>query len=313
MNVCEKKEAIAAALNQCVPHPRLQKRGNWEFTLVNGKPFRVNARIENDWLVFETDAVDLKDSDWWSLLRLNHQLGVCTKFVLLPRDSKPTLRTELLLSEEIDLAGRLASMRDQLVSAMGLIHRAAAKPIENERSESSDQTSIKELCANSGWPGTERPDSTIAVELEVEHTFQQAIVGRDEASRLKVVCELQPLLRSSTGEHSSLLKTEAISHLLLHVSSLLRMVRAEAVRNPDQLQQGSEEIFNVRLKTLLGADVTAFELNEALVNSSVAWELTGRETQALRDADVANAYLQTVMREIEFSRDLEDHQERRGD
>lgn len=299
MNVCEKKEAIAAALTQCVPHPRLEKRGNWEFTLVNGKPFQVNARIENDWLVFETDAVDLKDSDWWALLRVNHELGVCTKIVL-PRDSKPTLRTELLLCEEIDLAQRLALMRDQLVSAMGLIHQGTAKPIENERSVSSDQTSIKELCAQAGWPGTERTDGAIAVELEVEQTFQQAVVGRDEARSVEVVCELQPLLRPSTGEHSSLLKSEAISHLLLHVSSLLRMVRAEAVQNPDQLQQGPDEIFNVRLRALLGTAVNPFELNEALVNLSLAWELAGRETLVLSDADLANAYLQTVKREIEF-------------
>lgn len=297
MNVSEKRDVIVAALSQCVPHSRAVKSGSWDFTLVNGKPFQVSARLETDWLVFETEPVETQ-GDWVSLLAHNQRLGASTKFVLPRRGDKPTLRSELLLCEETDLPRRVSVMRDQLVAAMGVLHGLAEKPDGDVQSGARDQVPITELCEQAGWPGAERAGSSVAVDLDVNQTFQQATVTRDEGGRLKLSCDLHPFSQPGEGERALLSIGKATSHLLLHVSGLLRLVRAEAVEIPGP-QHESDPSFELRFTASLFDDVNARELHEAFVNLSLACELTVRESRALREARIADLYLQTLHSDLE--------------
>jgi hypothetical protein len=203
-----------------------------------------------------------------------------------------------MLCEETDLLRRVSVMRDQLVAAMGVLHGLAEKPDGDVPTGARDQVPISELCERAGWPGAERAGTGVAVDLEVNQTFQQAIVTRDEGGRLKLSCDLLPFSQPSEGERASLSVGKATSHLLLHVSGLLRLVRAEAVEIP-MPQHESNPSFELRFTASLLDDVTAVELHEAFVNLSLACELTLRETRALRDARISDLYLQTLHSDLE--------------
>ncbi|HLA13265.1 MAG TPA: hypothetical protein VJ023_21975 [Pyrinomonadaceae bacterium] len=299
------REVMAAAMHQCMPHPRALKPGSWEFSLVNGKPFNVRARIESRWMVFETHDIAWGPGNCWPLLELNSKLGVGTRFVLHPHHL--SLRTELLLFEEIDLIDRLRFMRDELRTGMGLLHElhSNSKPPEIATHDLDPPVfrddlsgpSINELCENSGWPGNERDGASVVVSLEVDRGFYQANITREAHGRLHLSWEL-PTYRGSSGEQNGgereRLWTTPMAHFLLQVSARLRLVRAEVVQleNESEDEERAGQAEQLRFTALLPADANVGELHEAFANLSMACDLTANETVALRSSRLASRYLQ---------------------
>ena len=311
MEIRDQKQVIAEALQLCVPHLQTLKSAGWEFTLVNGKPFHVLARIEDGWLIFETTDTE-PDANPWALLQMNRKLGVGTKFVMRPFTKQVRLRSEVLLCDHVDLSSRLSDLKAELTTAMGLVHqlvtgaardrstrvhsdakqqKSRSGPDEFEGNEAGP--SLKERCDLSGWPSVERSNGEVTVELEVPDAFHQATISRKPSGDLHLSCALPPDLKAN-GTTST-----AGAQLLLQVSSLLRLVRAEIVEietkgDGGELVEDSALLQRFSLTVSLPSDACANEFNEALTGLSVACDLTARETEALCDTRVADRYLQMM-------------------
>jgi hypothetical protein len=278
------QETIQKVLHQCVPQACAVRPYQWEFMLVNGKPFSATARVENEWMIFE--APYLKSHDHWQLLQLNARLGPTTRFVIGSHASRATLRSEVLLHEGTDLLARLRSVTDNLTKGMGLLHEGVrhetSGPVSSPHAES-----IRKLCEESGWNCQER-DGEIVVPLEVPEGLHQARVEHDSQGRLHLSTMCEPV--AVTGEcnpgreQSNDLWSRAVAQFLLRVTSKLRMVRAETV--------GETANFKLRFTCLLNDRVHVSELNEAFANLSMACEFAASEVVALGNLGFAERYLQ---------------------
>lgn len=270
---------IDDVLRHASPDLRVLKPGVWEFTLVNGKPFQVNAQVVNDWLIFETHHSGVTKNYWW-LLQANRRLGANCRFLVTARTIR--LRCEVNLSERINLPSRVQRVTSDFEAGINLLHKgpsmhSSLTPTQEER----NLKSLLELCAASGWEGSLREGIGIAVPLEVEHKVCQAIVKLDHQDRLLITGEIP-----TAGKKAAAPWQEAVSSFLLSVTTRLKMVRAEAITN----DAGDPEDDNVRFALLLAPDANTVELHEAFANLSMAMELAIDEVAGLSDPRVATRY-----------------------
>ena len=86
-----RENQVATALGQYAASVKRADSVHWEFSLANGKPLGVSARLLEDWLLLDAPITEPGTCcDWWDLLRLNASLPGLSKFVLAP-DARSTL------------------------------------------------------------------------------------------------------------------------------------------------------------------------------------------------------------------------------
>jgi hypothetical protein len=278
---------IAEALKTCSASVEWAGSGRWNLALANGKSFTLSARIDDGWLMLDAPVRDRVTRDeMWDLVRLNATLQGLSKFVLMPDNRSIHLRAELPLMEDLceddydyevdSVAERLQEACAGLKAAFG---RLGSEPIRLADSGRADETRLQELkrlCADAGWPFTERSEGMLAVELDTPEGFYQALVEQQHAGA-RVSTEITRC--ASLGETSR----QALSALLLKCGALVRLARPSIEETDNSVA--------ARFEVSFGGMPTAIEVRSALSSLSVACAICSREARVLGDPSIAKQYL----------------------
>jgi hypothetical protein len=263
--------AITALASQVIPI------GNsvWRFTLLNGSPHVVTAKIDGDWLLLEADCsgeAQRPECFWDSLVR-NASLAGLAKLVLA-HDGSPQLRAELPVLDGVDLAARVRETCNGFEVAWS--HKDVHSSPAASPAGDAEPIDLKRQCSESGWPFTERSNGKLAVELEVRGGFCQALLIPTDRG-VRISCELATL--GAIPEECR----QAIGGLLLAASCLVRMGRASinASRTPPVAQ----------FEVVFGTMPSPSEISSALESLSVGCSLCGEEIKTLQVPVIAERYL----------------------
>jgi len=265
--------ALAATTSQCVP----TGNSSWRFRAADPAPHLITARIEDDWLVLESDHDVTIDSHGGFIgwLEKNGSIPSLAKFVI-DAGNRIRLRAEVPIVEGADLPARIAETCAGLaLQSCSPEPRAASVSSRSSRPEDPD---LKQLCAEAGWTCVDRSGGRLVVDLQIPECFYPASVHPVEGG-VAVQCELAAL-ESVTEECG-----QAIAGLLLSVSSVVRPVRATL-----QQEQGSPERA-AQLEVRFGGWPSPSEISTALESLSVACSLCGEEVKMLQTPALAGRYL----------------------
>jgi len=260
--------------------------GLWGFVHANGATLRGEARRVGRWLVLEAGLPKLCRGQGldarvaWRLAARERELPGGCKFALTSEvPPSVRLRAEVLLSEEVQVAQRLAEALAGFGAAMEV-----ARPRKKEEEEATAasapatlKTDLARLCRESGWPFHEGEGADLRADLETaaDDGFYQAHVteepGRGVCARAEVAAYDSP---SEEVCH-------ALGVLLLTANAALRLARATATEG---------ERTRLGFEVVLPTPPSGAELAEVLACLSVACRHCGREAQAM-DPELAKEYL----------------------
>jgi hypothetical protein len=308
---------IANSLRKCSPSVEQIRYGQWKFILSNGANLHVTARMEEEWLLLDAPLpnggkygptvskgvwellqgtlleVPLPNSgkrglttprSVWELLQWNAQVPGGGKFVILPDEQSAHLCAEILLDDEVDLAGRI---RDTCAGFKMALEKVRGGKTGDDQADShpvifaADPVqdtgyNLPRLCHEVGWPFTERSAERLVVDLEVPDGFYQAII-EERMSRVHVWVELvacESLPQSCR---------HALGVLLLRACRIV-MARATAEEREDRT--------TARFEVVFASPPCTAELARSLSALSVACRFFGREAKVLQqDEVVAREYL----------------------
>ena len=274
---------IAIALGQCATSVKLAGNRHWEFTLANGKPLGVTARLSEEWLVLDALVSErITRGAWWDLLRLNAGIRGLSRFALA---KQVRLRADIPLTDEDDasaLTTRLLETCAGLKAAFGSLR--GEKPGDQsattrDRFEKPGEQQVDELrrrCSETSWRFIERSAGKLMIDLDVRSGFYQATVEHREAGVAVSVEILQPNVLSETCR-------QALALLLLATGAQVKLARPSVEENENRI--------DVRFEVRFDSPPTANELEHAFSGLSVACEIAAREAHALQDDSIARDYL----------------------
>lgn len=308
---------ITDSLKKCSPSVEQIAPEHWKFALSNGASLHVTARMEEEWLLLDAPLpnsgkygltfskgvwelfqgtlleVSLRNSgkrglttprSVWELLQGNAQVPGGGKFVILPDEQSAHLCAEILLDDEVDLAGRIHQACAGFKTALERLRGGKMKDYQADPHPvifaadpgQSMGCDLLRLCHEAGWPFAERSAERLVVDLEVPDGFYQAILEK-RMSRVHVWVEL--IACESLPQQCR----QALGILLLTACRIV-MVRATAEEREDRT--------TARFEVVFASPPCAAELAHALSALSVACRFFGREAKVLQqDEVVASEYL----------------------
>jgi hypothetical protein len=240
------------------------------------------ARIDGEWLLLVA-PLRSRRAGAWTLLEANALLDAGCTFALGP-GGLASVQAEARLAagaDPVELAERACA---GIEAAFALLVRLeAGERVERAaRAEAGTialDLDLAALAAAAGWPFTARSAARLAVPLDLPGVFLQAGVEARAGGAVEAAVELA---RLEPGLPAA--SREAIAHLLLAASGVVRLARAVVEEETGDRQAVG---FEVELDRRPGAA----ELDHALASLSVAARLCGREVRALMDETVAGLYL----------------------
>ena len=280
----------------------------WQFSLSNGRPLQVSARLRGDWLLLSTLACTASGSredpdegpaEPERMLGLNRLIDGPAKLVLPAGSTRPELRADLLV-DDASLAAQLdgglngETLQRLAEACLGLKQGAELIASGGPRDEEPDpeegkldeasaggavgaEEELLDLCDRAGWEGKSGRDGRLSVPLPTADGLLQARLTRTSRGIRTRVALVEPGTLGEAGHR-------AVALLLLAVGAGVRLVRgAGGWRKPGELA------------TWAGVESwSAFRaegLEASLSALTVACELCGREVEALADARLAARYL----------------------
>jgi hypothetical protein len=294
---------VGAALAAVAPDLGPLPGGGWWFTLANGSPAGVRARlVDGEWLELATRVKNARlhrPGGGWHLLALNAQLAGAPRVAATPADGL-VLRAEAAIetdgcnpcesgAHETDLADRVQRLCDAFRTALSRLHNSGAPsgdtgaahtpgwPGDASTASGGGATQLAALCDSAGWAATEHASGEVVVILETRHAVYQArLTGGTGES-------FQALVPFSDVEPTTVVSRAATARLLLRLSGAVRLVKGVHVRDGEALRPG--------IAAACAPPRTGAEMNRLLSALSVACSLAGRETRTLTDEGLARAYL----------------------
>jgi len=266
------EDNVAAALTKVAGPVTEKGAGRWSVSLWNGAVHPVEARLDDGWLALQAAGWDHRVAPW-DLLRANAGLTGLARFVLEEVPSVTTLQAEIPVGGD-DLPAELEAACAGLRQALELEPDAPAAP----PSPPEDRPDLARLCAEAGWPFEERDGGTLSVELETADMPLRARLEDEADGGLRLQAALlQTQTLGSPGR-------QAVATALLATSATVRMVRAYAAEEGDEVQTG----FEVRLSCA----AEPATLDHALAALSVSCGLCVLEARALQEETLAQRYLE---------------------
>ncbi len=132
------------------------------------------------------------------------------------------------------------------------------------------------LCAEAGWPAKAHGDE-VMIPLEVDNAFFQAVVHRDGHGQLVL--------------HVEVGRVSAVSDVCRRAIELLQRMIARGVSMVRTGTRNMGGIISCYLEVAVPIAVRPVQWAEALSALSVACDLCWREVEALREDEIARAYL----------------------
>jgi len=291
--------AVAETLDDCARS--LEQLGPvcWGFLPSNAADLKVEARIEEGWLLLSARLPARRykptAATLWHVLKENGGLPGGVKLARLSGQKELSACAELRLDREIDLGTRLPqacagfkaaeAVRVALPESGELVvpegRNLGADEQGGGRSTPSAPTSsdLRELCEESGWTCTGQPNGRLVVDLDVRGGFHQAMLQRKANGQVVVTTELAPRDGSAPARCR-----QALGLLLLRACGVVRMARAAA----GVFEANASARFEVAFDT----EPCAVELAHALSSLSTACRLCAKEADVLHsDERIAREYL----------------------
>lgn len=278
---------LQAASSACVE----TGKGRWRIELANGSTTAAVARLSGEWLELNAHMPAgwlTREHGVWPLLQFNALCDGPARLVLDRRAPRVDLRADLFVEDESNLDRRVADLCEDLRSA---VHALQAGPdVTAPRPDATSPSRVSlpdlaQLCADAGWPGTERAPGDLAVVFDTaagSFTARLAFAGRD---RLTAVVDLADATAFAPASR------HAAGVLLLRASALVRSVKGLAVR--------SAEMAETLCLAVVADDVTTGAIHRALSALAVGVDLVAREAQALQHEPLARAYLEMTTQSVE--------------
>ena len=265
------EETVAAALAKVAGPVTEKAAGRWSVSLWNGAVHPLEARLDDGWLALQAAARDPQAAPW-DLLRANTGLAGLARFVLEEVPAVARLQAEIPVGGG-DLPAELEAACAGLRQALELDSDTPAAPAPPQ-----DRPDLARLCAETGWPFEERDGGTLSVELETAGIPLRASIQDEADGGLRLQAAL---LRTRTLGSPG---RQAVATALLATSATVRMVRAYAAEDGDEVQPG----FEVRLSPA----AEPATLDHALAALSVSCGLCVLEARALQQDALAQRYLE---------------------
>jgi hypothetical protein len=291
--------AVAETLDDCAGSLEQLGPVRWSFLPSNGADLRVEARIDEGWLLLNAGLPARRyrptAAALWHMLEQNGGLPGGAKLARLSGQRQLSACAELRLDREIDLGTRLSQACAGLKAAE-VVHVAVSEAAElvvpegwspgadeqgGGRSTQSDSSSsdLRELCEESGWTFTEQPGGRLVVDLDVPGEFHQAALQRKGSRQVVVTTNLAPCDGSAPARCR-----QALGLLLLRACGVVRMARAAA--------GVFEARASARFEVAFDTEPCAGELAHALSSLSTACRLCAKEADVLHsDERIAREYL----------------------
>jgi len=263
--------------------------GHWDLALPGAGNGIVTARLEGSWLVIK-EALDadgkcmpFDQADMWTYLARNAGLAGNAKYSI-GTDGSVAVGAEIPLD---DVPSEIVSRR--IAEAVKGVIEAIQEPLEQSDDASSfdngsdDSASLADICAEAGWPFTERSADRLQVELDPAGCPQAVIERRSSGVAIRVD------FIAEEGAYPEDNRASALGILLLRACGSLRMARAVTCRETPRGGVGFEVVF--------AGTPHPREVGQGLAALAVACDLTWREVRALAaDAGLAQAYLRACSR-----------------
>jgi hypothetical protein len=251
--------------------------GWWSLTDGNGSLRRVDVRMVDDWLRFETTPdSDLDGCGPWQLLRRTGSLDPATKLVVPVADSGAVLCADLPVRAGLE-GGALATIVAQLgVETSAGKHKAGDGREGGASSPASDE--LVDMCREAGWDATEKGDDTIRVDCTIRGSTRSfRLEPASESEAFRVVADLVDL------ESPSPAVRDAVAVLLLTLSDVVWGLRGFAGESGDRMTAGIETV-------VWGESADA--VGDAVAAVAFGCDLAADESMALGNDAVAKKYLE---------------------
>ena len=270
MNAASKSyPLIAAALAELAAGSLRGGPERWEATLSGNA--RVEVFVAGSWLVMISPvAAGGSPAD---LLKANACLPAWVKFAH-DANGRPQIRAEIPIDGEPEAARHVHEAWTGFEAAHALIRGEARELALPEPLPEESRTAVMNLCVEGGWNATLRGETGVAVDLECNGAFHQAIVSPAAGG----LCAAVELVAGAEPE-----ALEAVACFLLDASATVRMVRPAA--------RESDGKFLPRFEFILPANPGAALPAHAFSALSVACGLCAEEVKALWNTNVAGEYL----------------------
>ena len=254
-----------------------RRPGLWSLTDGNGSLRRVDVRMVDSWLRFEsTPDLDLDECGPWQLLRRTGSLDAVAKLVLPVAGTGPVLCADLPVR-----AGLEGGVLSELVAQLGVGTCAEKHHPENDRESCASLPAVDELvemCREAGWNATEKGDDTIRVDCTIRGSARSfRLQPASESETFRVVADLVDL------EWPSPAVRDAVAVLLLTVSDAVWGLRGFAGESVDRMTAGIETV-------VWGQSADA--VGDAVAAVALGCDLAADEAMALGDNAVATKYLE---------------------
>ena len=270
-------ERIPLVLAKIVDAVEPLGHAHWSFTLGNGAAIPGRARVEDGWLMLETERHHTPPTrSAWATLTSNAGLDGGARFALASRGIGLVVRADIALDPEVDVERRIIEASAGLTTAARGVLCASAPPTEVIEAS----PDLASRCRDTGWPVAPRGTRELTVDLGVPGAFCQAVVSARADGTIATVA---PLLESAVESPPSEVGRRAVALLLLRLGGVVRLVRAAAA--PDDPASLCLEVVHTHPTTV--------ELAHAFAALAVACRLAAAEAVALyHDEAVARLYLQ---------------------
>jgi len=255
--------------------------GTWDAEIRNGSVLKLNARMEEGWLVIDAHLRSyraLKADRLWDILTLNGTIRGGARMLLSSKGSVGA-RVEIPLDKGVPLEARVheACLGIQDASAK-LRKRDSKTEADSPMDADGPDGDLPSILQEAGWPFVERAAGTLAVNLDVPGSFHQAMVTKEPRGGVRLSVEL--VAKASLPP----VRRRALALLLLITSASVRMAR------PVAKQDGAAAA--IWFEVIFGSSPCPAEIAHALSALSVACRTCAREASALHlDDELARTYL----------------------
>jgi len=254
-----------------------RRPGWWSLTDGNGSLRRVDVRMVDSWLRFETTPdVDLEDCGPWQLLLRTGSLDPATKLALPVAEGGTVLCADLPVRAVLE-GGVLATLVARLgVETSARERTAGDDPDGGAALPASDE--LVDMCREAGWDATQKGDDTIRVDCTIRGSVRSIRLEPKSASgELRVVADLVDL------ESPSRAVRDAVAVLLLTLSDAVWGLRGFADEAGDRVTAGIETM-------VWGGSADA--IGDAVAAVAFGCDLAADESMALGTDAIAKKYLE---------------------
>jgi len=251
--------------------------GQWSLTDGNGSLRRVDVRMVDSWLRFETTPdLDLDDCGPWQVLRRATSLDPVARLVLPVAESGAVLCADLPVR-----AGLEGGVLKALVARLGVGTSAGKQEAGDDREGDASLPALDELvdmCREAGWDAAEKSDGTIRVDCTIRGSTRSfRLEPASESETFRVVADLVDL------ESPSPAVRDAVAVLLLTLSDAVWGLRGFADEFGDRMTAGIETV-------VWGGSADA--VGDALAAVAFGCDLAADESMALGNDAIAKKYLE---------------------